>query len=174
MTTAKKYIQITVFLSLFGILILIKNYIGHSDDDEVSAVIAPNIPTPTTSVTPTASAVPTNVSATNSPVKTVSPTPTPNSGLYTDGTFTGSVEDAYYGNLQVQAVVTGGRITDVIFLQYPNDNRTSLRINSQSNGYLKAEAISAQSANIDIVSGASDSSFAFRKSMATALAKARK
>ena len=94
-------------------------------------------------------------------------------GQYKDGTYTGSVADAYYGNIQVQAVIYGGRLTDVIFLQYPSDRRTSVSINTQAMPYLKSEAISAQSANVNIVSGASDSSQAFRQSLGTALASAK-
>lgn len=114
------------------------------------------------------------------PVSTPSPTPTPapitppkQTGQYKDGSYTGSVADAYYGYIQVQAVVSGGKLTDVIFLQYPNDRRTSIEINTQAMRYLKIEALQAQSANVDIVSGASDSSQAFIESLGTALAMAK-
>jgi uncharacterized protein with FMN-binding domain len=39
--------------------------------------------------------------------------------------------------------------------------------------YLKQEAIAAQSANVNIISGATDSSYAFRQSLASALAQAK-
>lgn len=95
------------------------------------------------------------------------------SGLYSDGTYTGSVADAYYGNVQVQAVVSNGKIVDVRFLDYPQDRGTSIRINSVAMPYLTQEAIQAQSANVNGVSGASDTSAAFRQSLASALVKAR-
>lgn len=95
-------------------------------------------------------------------------------GQYTDGSYTGSVADAYYGNIQVKAVVSGEKLSDVVFLQYPNDRQTSIEINTEAMGYLKTEAIKAQSANVDIVSGASDSSQAFIQSLGTALAIAKK
>ena len=91
---------------------------------------------------------------------------------YKDGTYTGSVADAYYGNVQVQATISGGKITDVTFLQYPNDNGTSMYINSQAMPLLKQEAIAAQSANVDGVSGASETSPAFQQSLASALNQA--
>jgi uncharacterized protein with FMN-binding domain len=94
-------------------------------------------------------------------------------GLYKDGTYSGSVEDAFYGPLQVQAIIANGKISDVIFLQYPNDNRTSQYVNSQADPMLKQEAIAVQSAKVDIISGASASSQAFQASLGNALAKAK-
>ncbi len=101
-----------------------------------------------------------------------STTPPTSQGQYKDGTYTGSVADAFYGNVQIQVVIGGGRITDVVFLQYPNDRSTSIAINTQAMPYLKQEAIQAQSAQVDIVSGASDTSQAFQASLASALAQA--
>lgn len=106
-----------------------------------------------------------------------SPTPTPvpvvSRGQYKDGSYTGSVADAYYGNIQVKAVITGGKLTDVLFLQYPHDRGTSVEINTQAMPYLKSEAIQIQSGNVNIVSGATDSSIAFRESMSSALVQAK-
>jgi uncharacterized protein with FMN-binding domain len=106
-------------------------------------------------------------------VKKVTTTSTPKPvGQYRDGTYTGSAADAFYGNIQVQAIIQGGRLADVVFLQYPNDRSRSININTQAMPYLKSEAISAQSANVNIISGASDSSMAFQESLGTALAQA--
>lgn len=92
---------------------------------------------------------------------------------YKDGTYTGNVADAFYGNVQVQATVSGGKITDVAFLQYPGDRSTSVRINSQAMPMLKQEAIQAQSAQVDGVSGATDTSKAFIESLSSALNQAK-
>ena len=94
-------------------------------------------------------------------------------GMYKDGTYTGSVADAYYGNVQVQVMVQGGKIADVQFLQYPNTHSTSVMINSQAMPYLKSEALQVQSANVNIVSGATETSLAFQQSLADALTQAR-
>lgn len=94
-------------------------------------------------------------------------------GIYKDGTYTGNAADAFYGNIQVQAIITNGKISDVQFLQYPNDRRTSVEINTQAMPYLRSEAIQAQNAQVDIVSGATDSSMAFRQSLGSALSQAR-
>lgn len=101
------------------------------------------------------------------------PVTTKQKGQYKDGTFTGSVADAYYGNIQVQAVVSGGKLVDINILDYPQDRSTSVRINSQALPLLKQEAIQVQSANIDAVSGASATSPAFIQSLSSALALAR-
>src|SRR4051794_12968651 len=39
---------------------------------------------------------------------------------YKDGEYSGPVTDAYYGQVQVKAVIQAGRIADVQFLQYPD------------------------------------------------------
>lgn len=108
-------------------------------------------------------------------VSTPSPTlitNTTSSGKYKNGTYTGSVADAFYGNIQVQVTISGGQITDVTFLQYPNDRQTSIEINSQAMPLLKQETIQAQSANVAGVSGASQSSAAFIQSLSSALGQA--
>lgn len=91
---------------------------------------------------------------------------------YKDGVYTGSVADAFYGNIQVQANIQNGKLANVTFLQYPNDRERSIAINSQAMPYLKQEAIAAQSANVDIVSGATASSQAFVTSLTSALSQA--
>ena len=91
---------------------------------------------------------------------------------YKDGTYTGMRADAFYGYIQVQATVSSGKITDITFLEYPNDHHESVKINQRAMPLLKQEAISAQSAAVDGVSGATDTSQAFIESLKTALSKA--
>jgi uncharacterized protein with FMN-binding domain len=91
---------------------------------------------------------------------------------YADGTYTGPVTDAYYGQMQIQAVVSGGKLAGIRVLQYPNDRGTSIAINRQALPMLQNEVITAQSANVDIVSGATLSSDAFIRSLNGALSKA--
>lgn len=167
----KKYFQIISALGVFGIMVLVRQHVG-ADNTTVLAPKTQNIlvPTNTPIPTPTSSQAGSKASQKVLDIPTATPTP---SGMYKDGTYTGGVADAFYGNIQVQAVITGGRLTDVVFLQYPNDNGTSISINTQASVYLKQEAIAAQSANVNIVSGASDSSIAFQQSLASALAQAK-
>lgn len=99
-------------------------------------------------------------------------TPKVSSG-YHDGTYTGDVADAFYGNIQVQTTIAVGKIADVKFLQYPNDRRTSIFINTQAMPILKTEAIQSQNANVDIVTGATQTSEAFIQSLKSALDKTK-
>jgi len=91
---------------------------------------------------------------------------------FTDGTYTGPVTDAYYGPIQIQALIQGGRLAALRVLRYPSDRRTSIRINRQALPMLRDEAIMAQSANVDIISGATLTSRAFIQSLGGALNQA--
>ena len=107
------------------------------------------------------------------PTSTIPPTPQPSLGLYKDGTYTGPTVDAYYGLVKVQATVQNGKITDVQFLQYPSDRRTSVEINSQAMPWLQQEALQVQSAHINIISGATFTSEGFAMSLDAALKTAK-
>ncbi len=113
---------------------------------------------------------------TPSPTPTPTPVPTPPKplGKYVDGSYSGTPADAYYGTVQVQVIVKNGQLADVQFLQYPNDRSNSRYINSQAMPLLTQEAIQAQSAQIDGVSGATFTSQAFQQSLASALTLAKR
>ncbi len=98
---------------------------------------------------------------------------TANGGQYKDGTYTGLTANAFYGQVQVRVTISNGRIASVTFLNYPQDRRTSARINSFAVPQVQSEAIQAQSANVDMVSGATLTSEAFMQSMQSALDKAQ-
>ncbi len=126
----------------------------HPDDG--NGAITPNTaPSGTTSTSATSTAPTAQTAAT-----------------YKDGKYTGSVADAFYGNIQVRATIQGGKIVSVDFLQYPNDQPNSVAINQQAMPFLQQEAIKAQSAHVDGVSGATDTSQAFVQSLSAALSKA--
>ncbi len=108
-----------------------------------------------------------------SPAATSTPAVAAKNGQYKDGTYTGPEVDATYGLVQVQAVVQNGKIANVQFLEYPNDRRTSVRINSYAVPYLQQEAVQVQSANVDWITGATLTSQAFQMSLQAALAKAK-
>jgi uncharacterized protein with FMN-binding domain len=141
----------------------------RTEDGEVAKVVAPTGLTKTAPIS-TRSEDDEDTPQVIAPQKQ-SQGPTPNF-KYKDGQYTGVVADAFYGNIQVKATITGGKISDIIFLQYPNDRRTSIDINTQAMPYLRSEAIQVQNAQVDIVSGATDSSRAFRTSLESALAQA--
>jgi len=94
-------------------------------------------------------------------------------GAYRDGSYTGNAADAYYGTVQVRATIQGGKVSNIEFLQYPSDRGTSVYINGIAMPQLIQEAIAAQSAQVDGVSGATATSEAFMQSLASALAQAK-
>lgn len=100
-------------------------------------------------------------------------TPAKKSGQFADGTYMGEIADAYYGNVEVSAVISNGKLADIKILDYPSDRSTSRFINSHALPMLKSEAIQAQSANVDTISGATDTSAAFRQSLGSALSQAK-
>jgi uncharacterized protein with FMN-binding domain len=122
----------------------------------------------------TASSAPGTAASTAAPTGTSPPLRiAANQQTLHDGSYTGSLEDAYYGFLRVRLDVQGGRIAGVQVLRYPSDNPTSRYINSLALPYLKNEVISAQTAYVDMVSGATLSSIAFLRSTHMALRQAR-
>lgn len=137
-------------------------------------LVDPKVKTPV-EVSPVTPATTTPVTPTPKPPVIISPTPTApvQTGKYKDGSYKGDSINAYYGNVQVLAVISGGKIKDVQFLDYPKGRQTSVRINERAMPYLTSEAIVAQDSNVDTVSGASFTSSAFRKSLASALVKAK-
>lgn len=104
---------------------------------------------------------------------TPSPIPATPTSAYKDGVYTGPVTDAIYGNLQIAVVVKGGAITDVMWPVYPDAPGHTSEVSQQSLPELKREAIASQSAKVDIVSGATQTSEAFQQSLASALAQAK-
>lgn len=93
--------------------------------------------------------------------------------MYKDGTYTGPSVDAYYGYVQTQVTVQGGQIVDVQFLDYPQDRGQSIMINNYATPILRREAIQAQRAPVNAVSGATYTSQAFNESLAAALVQAK-
>jgi len=92
---------------------------------------------------------------------------------YKDGSYTGKSSDAFYGYVQVRATITGGKLADITILDYPQDRDNSVEINNSALPLLKQEAIQAQTAQVDGISGATDTSQAFVESLGDALAQAK-
>jgi len=88
---------------------------------------------------------------------------------YADGTFTGQDVSMRYGDVQVQVTISGGAVTDVTALQLPNGDGHSSRISSIVEPMLRSEALQAQTASIDLISGATYTSGAYKQSLQSAL-----
>jgi uncharacterized protein with FMN-binding domain len=87
-------------------------------------------------------------------------------------TLTGATENTQYGPMQVQVTLTGTTITKITVLQHTNDGEESAQIDSTALPKLTAEALAAQSARIDAVSGATYTSSGYIKSLQSALDQA--
>lgn len=86
-----------------------------------------------------------------------------------DGTFDGSQIQTRYGTVQVQAVISGGKITDVVPLQLTDVASLSGEIDQQAVPILKSEVLSSQSSNVDTVGGATYTSQGYLNSLQAAL-----
>jgi uncharacterized protein with FMN-binding domain len=79
------------------------------------------------------------------------------------------VASTHWGDVQVTITVTNGKITDVQVPVYPTENGRDREINSYALPVLRQEVLSAQSANIDTVSGATVTSDGYIESLQAAL-----
>lgn len=86
--------------------------------------------------------------------------------------ITGPVVTNRYGDVQVRITVTGGRVADVTALQLPHDRDKSRRISGFAGPALRSETLTAQSARIDVVSGATYTSDSYGQSLQAALDQA--
>jgi uncharacterized protein with FMN-binding domain len=98
-------------------------------------------------------------------------TTTTSSGTTTT-TVTGSVAQTQWGPVQVQLTVTGGQITAVDVLQYPQGNNKDQQINARALPILVQDTLRAQSPKIDMVSGATVTSTGYLQSLQSALDQA--
>jgi uncharacterized protein with FMN-binding domain len=108
-----------------------------------------------------------------SPSTTSTPVPSTGASSLKDGTFSGSDVDTPYGPVQVAITVAGGRVTAVRVPQYPQDTPRDQEINARAIPQLISETKSAQSAQIDMVSGATYTSDGYLRSLQSALDQAR-
>jgi len=116
------------------------------------------------SVTATATPAPSKAAATSAPA--------PNKAAATgvSGQFTGDAIDVGYGIVQVKITVSNGKITEADVVQAPSGRNQRWTDFAVPN--LRSQTLSAQSAAINGVSGASYTSYGWYKSLITALQKA--
>jgi uncharacterized protein with FMN-binding domain len=87
-------------------------------------------------------------------------------------TVTGDVASNRYGNVQLRLTISGTRITAIQAVQIPGGDPKSAQINAYAEPILRQAALSAQSANIDVVSGATYTSDSYRTALQSAIDKA--
>ena len=144
----------------------------------ISTPAVPSAATP--SLTPSASAAAsaaatagasgTSSTATAAPKTTTAPTKATTTAKRT---IDGEAVDTRYGPVQVQVALTGTTITAINILQVPNSERRDVEINDYAVPLLDQEALQAQSAKIDMVSGATYTSVGYLQSLQSALDKAK-
>lgn len=122
-------------------------------------------PAPAVTASPPSSGTP---GASSSPA----PTGHHSSSGGSSGTYTGSVINTSYGPVQVSVTLSHGKITEVKALRTPSDRPRSQQIAADAIPQLTREALSAQSAHIDAVSGATYTSEGYTRSLQSALDKA--
>ena len=108
--------------------------------------------------------------ATAAPAATAAPT-TPTGTTATAVTITGSTISMRYGDVSVQITIDSGKITDVQAVALPT-GRHSGEISDAVAPILASEVLQAQSAHIDIVSGATYTTEAYAESVQAAIDQA--
>jgi uncharacterized protein with FMN-binding domain len=98
--------------------------------------------------------------------------PSPSGGASGTRTLQGSTIDTRWGPVQVQVTLKDGKITKVTALRLPDGNQRDREINDFAVPQLTQETLSAQSARIDSVSGATYTSDGYIRSLQSALDKA--
>ncbi|MCL2732011.1 MAG: FMN-binding protein [Actinomycetia bacterium] len=94
------------------------------------------------------------------------------SGTSTTKTVDGDAVQTRYGPVQLRITLTGGKLTAVTAIQLPQDNPRDSEISGFAVPQLTQEALAAQSAHIDSVSGATYTSDGYVQSLQSALDKA--
>jgi uncharacterized protein with FMN-binding domain len=153
--------------STVSALVLLFSYHTSTNQSVVSAAGSLPLTTPPTGKSSSSSSGSSTSSAPNT--SSAPSTSSVRGGGGVSGTFTGGAADTQFGPVQVQISVSGGKITSVQVLQVPQESSRDIRINSQAVPILNQEAVQAQSAKIDTVSGATYTSEGYTQSLQSAI-----
>jgi uncharacterized protein with FMN-binding domain len=141
-----------------------------SASPSASAKKTPKASTPTTPTTPTAPAKTTQAAThpATAPSSSAPPKAPPTTApAKPSGNFTGPSENTQYGPVQVQITVANGKISAANDVQQPEDS-----IGANAVSQLNSEVLTAQSANIQAVSGATYTSNGYIASLQQAVDRA--
>jgi uncharacterized protein with FMN-binding domain len=156
------------FASTVTIVVLLFGY--HTSTNDTSASTAPSSASSPAGSTPSAGP---SSSASSAGPSSSSPSASPStSGSTATKTYTGTVAATRWGPVQVRIAVSSGKITDVTVLQQPNGNGKDAEINDYALPILVQDTLNAQSADIDMVSGATVTSDGYLQSLQAALDEA--
>lgn len=94
---------------------------------------------------------------------------TTTAGNAADGTYSGQTVSTRFGTVQVNAVISGGQITDVVAVKLTDFGRQSVSISNQAAPMLRQEVLSAQSAKVSNIGGATYTTQGYLMSLQSAL-----
>jgi uncharacterized protein with FMN-binding domain len=152
-------------ISTFSALVILFSY--HTSTNSMAAA-SPTPPTPADTEGSTGTATPAATTNASDPAPSTDSTTT----TTTSGSYTGSQVSTRWGIVQVRITVTNGKITSAQAIEYPNDNYRDQQINAYALPILNSEVVTAQSANIDSVSGATVTSNGYTSSLQSAIDQA--
>lgn len=135
-----------------------------------AAVVSPQPSTTGTSTT--SSAATSTTSTTSGTSSAASPSTSATKKAPKDGTFNGDSVQTPFGNMQVQIVVAGGKITDVKALQVTDYGGRSVQISNYATPILRSEVLKSQSAQVSTVGGGTYTSEGYLNSVQSAIDKA--
>ena len=135
----------------------------QASTDPTSEPVASSTPSPSAMASPTSGA-----GASPAARASIAPSATPAPAGIT-GTATGDAVSFRFGTVQVEVTAENGVITEITALQLPDEDRRSLSISNEVEPILQSEALRAQSADIDVISGATYTSLAYAQSLQSAL-----
>jgi uncharacterized protein with FMN-binding domain len=156
---------VPVLLATLGALALIAGFHTSPAHTATVAAIAPTSTEPAATDQRTA---PTG----GTPPPTTAPPTTRTTAANARRAFDGSAVYTQFGDVQVRAVLQGHRLVDVQALQLPFDHQRSKYISDRAGPWLRDEALQAQSARIQTISGATYTSIAYKSSLQSALDRA--
>jgi uncharacterized protein with FMN-binding domain len=168
--TAVKKIVLWFMSTLTVVTLLFGYHTSTSTSSAAAANAESSVVAPVSSGATAAASTPSASSSTASP-STASSSSSSSSGssTATTSTVTGDAASTKYGPVQVEITVADGTITDVSVIDYPSNNGKDRQINARALPTLVQETLDAQSADIDMVSGATYTSDGYVESLQSAL-----
>jgi uncharacterized protein with FMN-binding domain len=154
---------VTVVVLLFGY---------HTSTDATEPATASTAPSPTTEPSGSSSSSSSKASRSSGSSSTPSRSSSSPAPSSTAKTYTGDVAETRWGPVQVRITVAASKITKVTVVQQPSGNPKDTEINDYAQPILIQDSIDAQSAQIDMVSGATVTSDGYLQSLQSAIDQA--
>jgi uncharacterized protein with FMN-binding domain len=164
---------VSSFAATVGVAVAMGRADRATGSDAGTVAVGPVVSTavPTTTTRTSTTPIPTVPIPTppTTPTTATSPRVTDPSTGFADGVYFGPNGKTRWGDVQVRVTITNGHITSVKVARAPNDNSHSAALSADAGPKLESEAIAAQAADIDAVSGATFTSEAYKTSLQGAL-----